>query len=404
MAKQTERVLLFILNLVFCVFLFAGVFEDIKFLSFLPIDLTILAGLLVIGLLTIFLIAYPHLHVTKPAIFTVLLLIGLVIYITVSFLWADFNDGQGRLFRLSTGGLITIVYPLLAIGTKQWRQKQFLMVLAVAGGVFAVSIFAAQGTPNWAPHYIAVARPTGICGVIGFATLATSNSLSRAAVALAVAIGCVLMIFISGSRGPFIALLLSFAFIWTIVYITPSDNSQIIGRLISSPSLNTSILAASPFVFLIVVTKSTILPVESVGNASRFFTLLRGGGASASKRIQIYQDGIEMWLDTPASIFFGHGIGSFSSRYGGYPHNIFLELLVTGGLFALLWFVIAILWSARGTVSRKESPSFQLIAGLALVVYMLVNAQVTGDLYINRYLFVFIGFIPLIKPPTCTPN
>jgi hypothetical protein len=288
------------------------------------------------------------------------------------------------------------------VGTKQWRQKQFLMVLAVAGGVFAVSIFAAQGTPNWAPHYIAVARPTGICGVIAFATLATTNSLSRATVALAVAIGCLLMILISGSRGPFIALLISFAFIWAIIYFTPSDDDRIIGRWISSLRLNTTVLVASLIIFLIVITNPTILPVESLGNAGRFLTLLRGGGASASIRIQLYEASVVMWLDTSASAFFGQGIGSFISRNGGYPHNIFLELLVTGGLVALLWFVTALLWSAQGAISRKESPSFQLIAGLALVVYMLANAQVTGDLYINRYLFVFLGFVSLIRSSTRT--
>jgi hypothetical protein len=402
MAEQSERVFLLILHSVFCVFLFAGVFENMKALAFLPIDLTILAGLLVIGLLTIFLIANPSLHATKPAIITVLLLVGLVIYISVSLLWAGVDDGQGRLFRLSTGGIITMVYPLLAVGTTQWRQKQFLMVLAVAGGAFAVSILAVGGVPNWAPHYIAVARPTGICGVIAFATLATTNSLSRATVALAVAIGCLLMILISGSRGPFIALLISFAFIWTIAYFTPSDDDRVIGRWMSSLRLNTTVLVASLIIFLLVISNPTIFPVESLGNAGRFLTLLRGGGASASIRIQLYEASVVMWLDTPASIFFGQGIGSFISRNGGYPHNIFLELLITGGLVALLWFVTALLWSAQGAISRKESPSFQLIAGLALVVYMLANAQVTGDLYINRYLFVFLGFVSLIRSSTRT--
>lgn len=170
----------------------------------------------------------------------------------------------------------------------------------------------------------------------------------------------------------------------------------------SSIKLNTTLLITSLILFLIIISNPTILPVESLGNASRFLTLLRGGGVSASIRIQLYEASVVMWLDTPASIFFGQGIGSFISRNGGYPHNIFLELLVTGGLTALLWFVTALLWSARGAISRKELPSFQLIAGLALVIYMLANAQVSGDLYVNRYLFVFLGFVSLIRPSTRT--
>lgn len=398
MAEQSERAFLLILNSVFCVFLFAGVFKDMKILAFLPIDLTILAGSIVIGMLTIFLITNPTLKTTKPAVVTVMLFLTLIIYISVTLLWAGVADGWGRLFRLSTGGIITVVYPLLAIGATRWRQKQFLILLGISGGAFAVSILAANGAPNWAPHYIAVARPTGILGVIAFATLVTTNSRSWAIVAMAVAIGSLLIIFISGSRGPFIALLISFIFVWLIIYFSPTNNKQITGRLISSLSLDRPVLVMVVTGFLISIGTIVTLPIESLGNARRFLTLLRGGGASASARIQLYEASFLFWLDTPISIFFGQGIGSFIARYGGYPHNIFLELLVTGGLTAFLWFGAVLLWSTRGAISQGYVLSFQQIASVALVVYMLINAQFTGDLYVNRYLFVFLILLPLTKP------
>lgn len=118
-----------------------------------------------------------------------------------------------------------------------------------------------------------------------------------------------------------------------------------------------------------------------------------------SGRDTLYHDAWEMGLRYPV---FGGGLASFRGlRYGVYPHNMFLELFceegaVGVGLFLIvLWRFERIYWNIRATADG---------ATMAAFVLMLLNAQVSGDMYDSRAIFVFMMLAFLPKDPLPAPR
>lgn len=80
---------------------------------------------------------------------------------------------------------------------------------------------------------------------------------------------------------------------------------------------------------------------ESHGINSRsitriYYAQIFGGDLSAGRN-DIYSMAINDFFSSP---IWGNGIGSFDSYKGTYPHNIFLQLMVEGGLLFLVPFLI----------------------------------------------------------------
>ncbi|MDJ0691862.1 MAG: hypothetical protein QNJ41_25590 [Xenococcaceae cyanobacterium MO_188.B32] len=58
-------------------------------------------------------------------------------------------------------------------------------------------------------------------------------------------------------------------------------------------------------------------------------------------RLELYQSSIEAIIN---SIFLGYGLNSSVNIVGFYPHNIFLEILLSAGIIALIPFLFFIIW------------------------------------------------------------
>ena len=101
--------------------------------------------------------------------------------------------------------------------------------------------------------------------------------------------------------------------------------------------------------------------------------------------------------------FFGAGTGGFAAlaRVGDiryYPHNIFLEVgLENGipGLAVLFGFFAATLMAARRALARAcdDDGRTRLRLALALFVFQLVNAQFSGDITANEWIWLWSGVI-----------
>lgn len=86
------------------------------------------------------------------------------------------------------------------------------------------------------------------------------------------------------------------------------------------------------------------------------------------------------------NLIFGVGIGGYEKLLTGassgeriYPHNIILELLIENGLFATVGLLILALYAYK----RSESPLKYIF------IYYLINAQFSGDMLLNEYLFFY---------------
>jgi len=110
---------------------------------------------------------------------------------------------------------------------------------------------------------------------------------------------------------------------------------------------------------------------------------------SSLGRINRFGFTLESVFDSPLSVLFGHGYGSFGILYTGidgreYPHNIYLESLFELGLIGLL---IVICFTLTPFFLKRD---FIL---KVLTFYLLLGAQKTGSLSDHWVLFAFYGIL-----------
>ena len=94
------------------------------------------------------------------------------------------------------------------------------------------------------------------------------------------------------------------------------------------------------------------------------------------------------------SLLIGNGTGDYGFLFVGsdaraYPHNIFVEILYENGIAAALSFMVVLIILVVSALTSRSDAS---ILFSILVIYFLVNAQFSGDLISNNYLFVFAIF------------
>lgn len=104
---------------------------------------------------------------------------------------------------------------------------------------------------------------------------------------------------------------------------------------------------------------------------------------SMIQRVDLYAESIELLRNN----FMGYGIGSFGLLSWGedvrfYPHNIFLEVALEMGVVGFFFFSVLIL------IGFKSFYKNNLFFYLFLI--SLVNAQLSGDLVGNNYIFIFL--------------
>lgn len=93
-----------------------------------------------------------------------------------------------------------------------------------------------------------------------------------------------------------------------------------------------------------------------------------GGG-----RAQLYISAIYAWLDTPFSMFFGHGAGSYSGINGPFEmaeaHNTVLDFASVAGIFGLLLFPVIPLWMIMRSMSKSYRFAPAVLMGLVAFAF-----------------------------------
>jgi O-antigen ligase len=136
---------------------------------------------------------------------------------------------------------------------------------------------------------------------------------------------------------------------------------------------------------------------------SRRYVLLlqEDKGGSANLRQQYWSNGLETAREDD---YLGSGVGSWKrdSEAAGfearYPHNLYLEVLIEqgiAGVIAVLVFVGAVVVSGIRLLTGSKSLGilFLTVGSLLGFVYALLNAQLSGDLYDNRFVWFYAGTV-----------
>ncbi len=106
-----------------------------------------------------------------------------------------------------------------------------------------------------------------------------------------------------------------------------------------------------------------------------------------SGREVLYANGVRLVSQAP---IMGGGLASFRLLgLGVYPHNLFLEHWCDGGVFAVL-LLLALLGTAGWVTLRAGCPN---PTALAVAVLFFVAAQVSGDFFDTRTLFVMLPLL-----------
>ncbi len=163
-----------------------------------------------------------------------------------------------------------------------------------------------------------------------------------------------LLLFSSGSRGPFVALLVT---VYFFIYIRYYDYRKKI-------------------ILVSLVLGGTVLPfaVVLLMNFNMYSVIAR-------------QEYIFKSMGFIMNNAWGYGFSSFGMLVRGvdviaYPHNIFFEILVEIGVVGFFVFLL-LLKRAKGYLTSDNIFSF-------LFIMSLINAQFSGDLIGNSYIFIYL--------------
>ncbi|MCF7741097.1 MAG: O-antigen ligase family protein [Candidatus Marinimicrobia bacterium] len=255
-------------------------------------------------------------------------------------------------------------------------------------GFFAVIVRFTMVEGNSSP--ITMARVSGLGVLLWFLSTLESESLKQKLWSIVAIIPIALTLIATNTRGP-----LLIVFVMIIVYLF----------FYLDVSINKKLLALG-LIFFIIVTLALVLP-ESV--FLRFILLFRKSNlntnqslvnaSSAARRLIFFRRLFQYLATHPWQIFLGTGAGSFFHLFkdyqlAHYPHNIFLEILFEQGILGLSIFIVSLLVLLRDfnkfIFQNKQLQTWVLPLVMGFIYYFL-NAQISGDIDNNRFIWFFWG-------------
>lgn len=184
----------------------------------------------------------------------------------------------------------------------------------------------------------------------------------------------VTIVIYTGSRGPLVSLVACL-----VLFIAASR-----------AALSIKIILVLLFVAVIFLILTPFLDASLIYRALLRFTAAIGeGDMSTMSRLSSYQGAIEVFKDNP---FWGGALEDPNTNF--YPHNLFLEALMSTGIFGFAFVLCSMLSGiyASFVLLRKRSQSSWV--GLLFVVF-LTQANFSGSIYNSSELWVMLALTAL---------
>jgi O-antigen ligase len=290
---------------------------------------------------------------------------------------------------------LTIVVPFLLamiVGRSSREILRFLrwfIVLESAAAIYALYLLSSGSLHSFAANRftvatsvdpIEIARDMGAFAIVLlFAMAHTRQTRTQVGYAL-IAITALVTLLASGSRAPFVALVIGTG----VLLATRASDPRIFRRM----ARVVGVLIALGTVAIV-----TLVPGSALERALSVFGGDTVGGGEV-RRVTLWHEAVQA---ASQNLWTGLGTGGYAAiePHGLlYPHNIFLEVFAELGLFALVLLVLALgagtLRVASIAFSRRPGSS---VAGLmtALLVFAIFNACFSGDLTTNGQIWVWLG-------------
>ena len=380
----------------------------IKDVAQLPADNIVILNLLFLfTLITIFstILKYSrHYKIIHLDMNSVFLFIAFMVTLIVSMLYSDsFEYGLEKLGKfilfnsfLFIGGMIIFQFNKNAehyIKIVEWG----VFLISLVNAIFIVKYIISGELAKMIMVRVSVtgANPIGMARVCGLGVLFWLISLSDKRYNIALVVGILIPITVSliaaGSRGPVLAVVVSL-----LIYVMIYSDIKIKHKI-----------GFTLFVILLAIAIYFLLPESLLSRYSRIFqentfsTSLSVAQASSSNQRFIFMKRVLQYFgENPGEIIFGAGMGSFKAIFDykyhvSYPHNIFFEVLYEQGIIGLIVFLGSLVYIfnyANKYIKHFREHSYFVKFYIALI-YFLLNAQVSGDISINRFIWFFMGGI-----------
>jgi O-antigen ligase len=207
--------------------------------------------------------------------------------------------------------------------------------------------------------------------------------------------------FITGARAPLMAVGLSLLVVYSMNFIKFLDTKRVskkaVVKIATLLGIVLFLLIRFSNYFSTVFFRLGLLKAQDY-KESIFLSAI-------SERLELSEYAVNAMFRFP----FGLGFGGFTQWYNGgntgiqflYPHNLFLELGAEGGLLGLLAILLLVIKSFFNVLSNsslfflQNKPLKDTLLGL--LVFMIFNSTVSGELNDDRTLFALIGLIDAVK-------
>jgi hypothetical protein len=364
-------------------FLFAGDLKGDPRLAWFPVDLTLLAGALLAGVVAVRFLRGARLRSRGgPA----LLGLWFLSFVPGLFQAAGSQYAFQKIATIFTFTLLSALAPLFLFDDDGDRVRAMNALACFCVAITLAGLFGggqeAQRMQAFGAGTISLGRASGLLftyAVIVLAGEAPLPGLSFGIMALAGIAAA-----FSGSRGPILAALAALALLFGA------------GR--ARPGRGLARLAVAGGLFLTVLGSSlSLAPRGSLARVEAFF---HGQyGASEDYRVNALRDAWNLVPDAP----WGIGWGGFATHVDPergvgrqYPHNLPAEVTLESGWICGAVTLLVLLAAVLAGWSRTWLPGGRVV--FAGTVFYLVNAMVSGDLNDNRPLFMFVSSALLAVP------
>ncbi|MCS7232322.1 MAG: O-antigen ligase family protein [Elusimicrobiota bacterium] len=391
----------------FALYLTAGIYKADPRLGFLSnfLDLTIFFEILTL-LGIIFLVLKRKINVIPISI----RILGVyILFISLGIIGLLYTPAPGYgtdkilrfLFITSPGFFISLI-----LFKNRETYKRFMSIFIILAIIMTLDIITGGLSPGQigfgtalGSNYLAVGRISGIALLYSMSFLLLNRKFLSKMLFFLILVIFIFNMFISGGRGPLLALGLSIFLIsmYLLTQFKFKDKDLVIEkRKAKFFYLILNICFSSLIVILIF--KSYFETIFF-----RLSLLERLSGESIEERLRLYETAIKS-IDNAFNFIFGWGIGGFSALYKGhdelriYPHNIFLEIISELGFLGLFSFLIILIHSLSTAfnnlkISKTEEDFFLSLSYISGLFFMLFNSSFSGDINDNRLLFVFLGLV-----------
>ena len=359
-------------------FLFAGDLKADPRLAWVPVDLTLATGALLVAVL-----ARRVAQGVRPVSAWTLALVGAWWLTFLPGVWGAVASPYtfqkvGTLFTFS---LLAALAPLWLLEEPEDLRRlvnamaHFCLAITL-GGLLGAAPGGTERLQAFGAGTISLGRATGLLFILAALTLEDgAEGWMRILTFGIMALAGIAALF-SGSRGPIVAALL------VLGLLTAIGRQGLVRRALAR-LLTGAALAA------VVAASLSLAPGGSMRRVEAFFTGQYGG--SERYRVQALRSSWDLIQGSPAGLGWGRFATQVDLEKGldrQYPHDLLAEVTLEGGWLCgaatLLVLAIALLaaWSRTGLAAGRLA-----FSGL---LFYLVNALVSGDVNDNRPLFMFV--------------